>query len=218
MNKSLSILALAAALLPASALARPEAATAWVGGAFGDAEARDYSGGRYNDGTFGTDTTTDNKGSGWRLFGGWGLSRYLGLELGYVDLGEASFAAQSSGAFYWPAGPVSGRTEADGLDLTLRGRIPTGSALMITLRAGGVRWSATTDVTDANGTASTDDDGTSLVYGVGLELEAWRHLSFVADYSAYDLNLKGSPTIAAGRLGDHGVRLMTLGILVPFGR
>lgn len=218
MNKFLSSLIVGAALLPASALARPDAAAAWVGGAFGDAEARDYSGGKYNDGTFATSTTTDNKDSGWRAFAGWGLGRYLGLELGYVDLGEASFSAQSTGAFYWPAGPVNGRTDADGLDLTLRGRIPTGTALMITVRGGGVRWSATTDLSDANGTTSTDDKGTSLVYGVGLELEAGRHVSIVADYTAYDLNLKGSPTIAAGRLGHHPVRLMTLGLLVPFGR
>ena len=218
MHKSLGMLALALTVLPATVVARPAGPGAWVGGSFGDAEARDYDGGRYNDSTFGTSTTTDRKDSGWRGFAGWGLSRYLGLELGYADLGEASFAAQSSGGAYWPAGPVSGRTVVQGLDLTLRGRIPTGSALMITVRGGGVRWSATTDVTDANGTTSTDDDGMSLVYGLGLELEAGQHVSFVADYTAYDLNLKDSPMIGSARLGQHAVRLMTLGILVPFGR
>ena len=205
-----------AASVAAALLALPAGAGSygWAGGAYALVEASDFSGGRLNDGSFApSQTTQDAEASSFRVFGGYGFSRFLGLELGYVDFGEATFQSTSDGSGVYAAGPVAGEVASDGFDLTLRGRIPTGSALHIVPRVGAVRWDSQMQVRDATGPVrSASRSGTDFVYGVGLEVEVPR-ASLLIDYSVYDLDL---PTEVGKNPNQQ--RLLSLGALIRFGK
>jgi OmpA-OmpF porin, OOP family len=184
MTRTVALVAcIAVAALALHAGAAGAAPYGWAGGSYAFVEAPDFTGDRFNDGSFmPSQTTQDTEDGGFRVFGGYGLSRYLGLELGYVDFGQATFQASSDGSGFYAAGPVAGEVASDGFDLALRGRIPTGSAAYIVPRVGAVRWDGEMEVRDATGTVrSATRSGTDFVYGVGLEIEIPR-LALVIDY------------------------------------
>ena len=81
----------------------------------------------------------------WKIFAGYQLNKYLGFEVGYVDLGDYLFGLLSQ----------------DGFFLEALGSAPLGKGFSVFAKAGAFAWSA--EISDL-----ASDSGTDFTYGVGL--------------------------------------------------
>jgi hypothetical protein len=99
----------------------------------------------------------DDEEAAYKVFGGWQISGLLAVEGGYNYFGQVS------------EGPFD--TEVDGYNLFVVVGIPVGP-LRVFAKGGGINWDA--DVSgELNGSSISDEDGTDLAAGVGLEFEVF---------------------------------------------
>lgn len=132
----------------------------------------------------------DGEDTGVRVFGAVEFG-YVGVELGYADLGEASYAARSDGSgSTWAAGAIRESMAVAAYDLSLIGRLPIGETWAVFARVGRFvyrvdgRISGTDQV---NGPFSyrASENGDEMLYGGGFEyrMPAWR---LIASYQVAD--------------------------------
>lgn len=95
------------------------------------------------------DVDLDDDDTAYKLFGGWRATRYLGIEGGYRNFGEAD------------VGPFS--LETDGFDVSGIGFLPIGP-IDLFAKGGVIFWD-----TDGSG-GVPDADGEDLMYGIGGQL------------------------------------------------
>ena len=115
-----------------------------------------------------TSTSSDQRDTTYKLFGGLQFNRYLGVELSYFRLGQFSYRAITS-----PAGQLDGRLKVAGMNLDLVGSLPFSEDLSGLVRVGYQRartsadWSGSGAVAGASRSARTNDSAPR--YGVGLQ-------------------------------------------------
>jgi len=118
----------------------------------------------------------DDKATGFKLFTGGRFSRYFGIELGYVNLGEAD--------------RNGGHVKAQGANLSLIGNIPVADNFNIFGKLGGIYgWTKTSTVIP--GVAAGKDDGVGLSYGASLQFDITKTVSLRADWDRYRLKYVG---------------------------
>lgn len=161
----------------------------YAGAAFGQSSFEDWRGiGDANDGSF-TSVAADDSDSAWRVFAGADLARYVALEVGYADFGEATGQAQSDGSgFAFAAGPQSASVDLQAWDLTLVGKLPVTTDLALFGKVGAFAWEATSRVsviTQGFGPIdfASDDSGTDWWYGAGVLYDGLRPLRLVGEYA-----------------------------------
>jgi len=110
--------------------------------------------------------TRDERGLGFKLFGGKQLNRYLAIEAGYFDLGKFEFSAVTA-----DAGTMRGDTKYRGGNLDLVGQLPLTERLSVLGRAGVQYAEARTKIggNRARAGANLKDTGTNAKYGLGVE-------------------------------------------------
>lgn len=101
----------------------------------------------------------------------------LGMELGYTDFGKVSRAG--------------GTTKADGINISLIGRMPLGESFSLLGKVGGTY--ARTDVSSAPGSGVTagSETGFDWSYGVGAEFAMSRQWSAVLQYDEHYVKYAG---------------------------
>ena len=177
------------ALAPAVA----SAADFYAGIGFGQTKTKDYDDyvvNNFDDGSF-TSASFDDSDTGLRLFVGALINPNFSIELGHVDLGEASTDAQSNGCCFYFAGPVQHSAGADGLDLSVVGRLPISEAGGVHVRAGMFKWEVSESISDSGGGASGSDDGNDFFYALGAEYRVGEQLGLRAEYAFYTLDAAG---------------------------
>jgi len=151
---SIVLLAVGGAAQAQAGDAMPIDAPGWhVGGAIG---ARSY-----HDACGPQALSCDRSGSAWGAFAGYRFEQRIGIELGYVDLGNAraSYPRLTS--------PLQVKGDIAGYDISILYGIPIAQDSQVFLRAGAYRWRAQTHSTEF----SMRDDGWSATAGGGFE---WR--------------------------------------------
>ena len=132
----------------------------------------------------------DEDDSALRVFVRYQFSRYLGLELAWLDLGEVDFQGESDGSQVlnggYGAGPVSGLIETQAAVLEAVGSIPLG-IVSIFGKVGVAGWYAEGEFLDSGfifdlDEFDLDDSGSGVVYGAGVEVAPTRRLSIRAEY------------------------------------
>ena len=114
---------------------------------------------------------TDTAG---KIFGGWKLTDWLGLEAAYVDLGTAEIDTPGS----------SVDLDADGFSLSAVGFLPLNDNFDLFAKAGAYNW----DV-EADGIAGgLEDDGTDATYGVGARLGLNDNVALRAELERYEVD------------------------------
>ena len=114
---------------------------------------------------------TDTAG---KVFGGWKLADWFGLEAAYVDLGTAEIDAPGT----------SVDLDADGFSLSGVGFLPLSDNFDLFAKAGAYTW----DV-EASGVAGTlDDDGTDATYGVGARVGLNDNVALRAELERYEID------------------------------
>lgn len=128
----------------------------------------------------------DEGALGWKAFFGYDLTRYFGLEAGYVDLGEAD------GDFNITA-PVAGggtlNTDVSGYTLNAVIRYPFSEKLGGFAKIGGFFWDTDGRArVTAGGTSvvvNDDESGNDLAFGIGARFAVAEHVSLRAEWDRY---------------------------------
>ncbi len=124
-----------------------------------------------NDGSL-SNISNDDSSTGWSVIGGYFFNDWVGLEVGYLDLGEPDFTADSDGSGdSWVAGEVSTDFEADGWLFAIIGRWPITDQLALLGRLGWYAWDTTETWTENGFVSSESDSGSDAYYGVGFEYD-----------------------------------------------
>jgi len=131
----------------------------------------------------------DTKNFGWKLFGGYNLSEFFGVELAYVGLGEIEFQVDITAP---AASSTKVTSEIGGWEYVLTGYYPLSQDWDLTGRIGGISWDADTKVSttvpDIDTDAFSDSDGTSFTVGIGLNRMISERLSWHMGVQYFDVD------------------------------
>ncbi|HEX5057223.1 MAG TPA: outer membrane beta-barrel protein [Gammaproteobacteria bacterium] len=143
----------------------------------------------------------DDSDTAAKIFGGFNINPYFGIEFGYIDLGEttADFSLDSDGNLF-PSGEtrVGSSFSVDGFNAGVVGSLPFSDLISLNGRAGVYFWNSKSefsarDTTGAffNDSFSESDNGNDIYYGVGLDI-GWFGLFYeIYDIDGDDINLAG---------------------------
>lgn len=156
-----------------------------------------------------TTMTSDERDTGYRLFGGYQLNRYIGVEGGFFSLGKFGFNSTTV-----PAGTLNGRIKIDGLNLDLVGTLPLTGSLSAIARVG-AQYARTRDNFSGGGSVTVFNPNPSKralnsKFGAGLQYEVSRSFFIRAEGERYRVD------DAVGNRGD--VNVYSLSLVFPFGR
>lgn len=165
----------------------------YLGGSLGHSSIDTVSEGDVNAAfaSVGVTTTSDVDDSdlGWKIFGGYNLNQYFGIELAYVDLGEAEINATSTAPV---AGTASISAEADGFTFAGVARYPINERFDVFGKLGGFVWDVegggSLTVGGGTITATAEDDGTSILFGLGAEYEMGNNIGVRAEWERYEVS------------------------------
>lgn len=193
--KGLIISALLASLtVGAAATATAGDLTNWVGFSMGKT---DFNNNNLSGITPGTVDSTD---SNWKIFLGFPITSNLGLEVGYMALGNQSISNGTSNS--------SAKAKAYNVDLL--GKIDVRDDVFIFGKAGFYWWGMHSDTTVGGTHTSADDDGFKLKYGLGLQYSATPEIGLRLEWERLDkLGFKGTT-------GQAGADIVTIGAQYNF--
>jgi len=169
------------------------AADFYAGLGVGQATSKDYEdyvANTWDDGSF-TSANFDDSDTGYRVFVGARITPNFSAELGHVDFDEGSTRAESDGTVFYAAGPVRHSVSADGLDLSVVGRLPVSEAAGLHVRLGMLNWDASEKISDSTGGFSGSDDGSDFFFAFGGEYSVNERVGIRAEYAFYSLDTDG---------------------------
>ena len=131
-------------------------------------------------------SSTDNRSTGGKLFGGYQLNPNFAIEGGYFDLGRYNFSGITSGGNY------SGSTRARGLNLDLVGTLPLSDRFSVLGRVGAAYAQtrdnfASTGFVPAN-TFNRNRNETGVKFGVGIQYAITEALSLRGELERYRIS------------------------------
>jgi outer membrane immunogenic protein len=167
---------LSVALAPAAfAQAHEEVSGAYVGGGFGQFNAKIDDIDDVDD----TINDWDDDDTAYKIFAGYRLNRFLAFELDYINLGEPSGAVV-------PGFNVD--SSVDGFAPYVIGTIPLGPYFELYGRAGYYFYDATVGVDNGvDGRVEFDEESEDFVYGGGIGANIGEKLNLRLEYEKFDL-------------------------------
>ena len=215
MNKKITQTAVAALAVIGLSAAAPSYAQWYVGGSIGKSDIK-FNNAAQSDqfldlGFTNPTTVSSTKDTGYRLFGGYQLHKYIAVEGAYVDLGRFGFRTDVT-----PRGSLTGSTRIDGFELSALGTLPIGDRFGLFARVGAVAAQTKTSYTGGGsietliGGDTQKKRSTELVYGAGAMFNINQNLSVRGEWSRYD---KLGNVLTGGRTNAN---LYSLGIVYRF--
>jgi OOP family OmpA-OmpF porin len=122
------------------------------------------------------DFSFDSDESGWKIFAGWNIIRFVGIEASYRDLGTHS--ATEGDDFI--------NADINAFDIGARGILPLGKRFELFGKVGYAKINED-GVYDINDVPDTFDSSSwELMYGVGLGVKVWK-VTIRAEWEEYDV-------------------------------
>jgi hypothetical protein len=153
----------------------------YVGGGIGDSTIETSE--NFDDGAI----NFDESDFGYKIFGGYMFSEYLGVEASYIDLGSPS---QSFGFDGGESGFVNYDFRAELTGFTLQGvaAYPFGDVFEVNAKLGMVSYDAEIEAkeTVSGDRLKLEDDGEELAYGIGGKYRVG-NFALRADWDIYDV-------------------------------
>jgi OmpA-OmpF porin, OOP family len=152
----------------------------------------------------------DDTDNAYRVFMGYQFNRYVGLELGFFNLGRFNYRATTS-----PAGSVEGQTKIQGGGVDVVGTLPLNESWSLLGRIGG-QYAKTRNVFSSTGTGSTfvsdpSPSARQFNYKVGAGVQYAFSPNFLMRGEAEQYRTRD------GIGGNDRVQVFSLSIVVPFG-
>lgn len=152
---------------------------------------------------------TDRRDAGYKVFLGYQMNRYLGLEGGYFNLGKQGFRTSTT-----PDGFLNGEVRVQGANLDLVATVPLSSNLSLIGRAGATYGRTRTEfttggaVSTANSRASDRSGNPKL--GLGLQYAFNDRFIMRGEAEAYRVS---------DAVGGHSrINMYSVSLVFPFGR
>ena len=211
--KTLGLLALAVVAGPLAVAADQGSYRGlYIGGNIGQSradfdEARIAAGVRAAGGAV-TSIATDERDTGYKLFGGYQFSRHFALEGGYFDLGKFGFSATTI-----PAGTLNGNFRVKGLNLDVVGILPMSEKFSVFGRVG-MNYARTRDSFSGTGAVVVLNPSPSdrdLNYKAGLGLQYDFTPSFGARVEAERYRVSDAVS------GKANINFFSVGLVFRFG-
>ena len=195
MNKKITQTAVAALAVIGLSAAAPSYAQWYVGGSIGKSDIK-FNNAAQSDqfldlGFTNPTTVSSTKDTGYRLFGGYQLHKYIAVEGAYVDLGRFGFRTDVT-----PKGSLTGSTRIDGFELSALGTLPIGDRFGLFARVGALAAQTKTSYTGGGsietliGGDTQKKRSTELVYGAGAMFNINQNLSLRGEWSCYESRLE----------------------------
>ncbi len=138
-------------------------------------------------------TCDDSKGA-FHLFTGGLANPYWGVELGYVHSGNAKRGG--------------GETRAQGLHLSVLGRVPLGNSFSLHAKLGALYGRTRTSAVASSAIPTGSESGWGPTYGLGASLELNRNWSVLLEQNRYEFHFAG--------VGRESVDVLSLGVNYRF--
>jgi OOP family OmpA-OmpF porin len=156
-----------------------------------------------------TSITDNDKGTGFKVFGGYQFNRYFSFEGGYLDLGKAGYDATTL-----PLGTLNGELKAAGFNFDAVLSLPFTERFSAFGRVGVTNIQAK-DTFVGTGSVivvnpNPKERATNIKFGGGLQYDFTKSFSMRAEVERYRIN------DAVGNKGD--IDLASIGLLFKFGR
>ncbi|OIO66971.1 MAG: hypothetical protein AUJ57_12085 [Zetaproteobacteria bacterium CG1_02_53_45] len=146
----------------------------------------------------------DNRGFGWKTFGGYQLNENFAIESGFFDLGRFGFRSTTA-----PAGTLNGDLKAQGVNLDLVGIIPFNEALSAFGRAGLTYAKASDSFTGTRAVIATNRKAWNYKFGAGLQYDFIPSLGIRIEAERY--------RIKDPFAGNNNIDLYSAGLVYRFG-
>jgi hypothetical protein len=120
--------------------------------------------------------------TGFKVFGGYQFHRNLGVEVAFVDLGEAEYQGSFNGV------PIAnGKLKVNGLNFAALGRLPLGQSFALFAKAGVFVWEAEAKDTAAGVPFTTKTDGTGGSFGIGASYDVARNIALRVEAEVFGI-------------------------------
>jgi OmpA-OmpF porin, OOP family len=157
-----------------------------------------------------TSIRSDDRETGFKVFGGYQANRYIGFEAGYFSLGKFTYEGITN-----PAGIINGKLNFKGLNADIVGTMPITDNFSVLGRVG-AQFTRTRSAFSGTGAANpVTDPGpnkreTNYKVGAGVQYAFSPSVLGRAEVERYRVN---------EAVGGHGVvNTVTVGLVFPFGR
>ena len=156
-----------------------------------------------------TSVATDRRDAGYKVFLGYQMNRYLGLEGGYFNLGKQGFKTTTT-----PSGFLDGEVRVQGANLDLVATVPLSSNLSLIGRAGATYGRTRTEFTTGGAVATANprasDRSANPKLGLGLQYAFNDRFVMRGEAEAYRIN---------DAVGGHSrINMYSVSLVFPFGR
>ncbi|MHB1214972.1 MAG: outer membrane protein transport protein [Thiobacillus sp.] len=156
--------------------------------------------------SFGTPTPVsgDNRSLGFKVFGGYQVNKYFGVEGGFVDFNDVKASSTITG----PARSVYTTAENDAWTLAAVGTLPVSKRVSVFAKLGASSWSSNlrsiaTDVNGVTTSATEGSNGYDVFYGLGASYALLDNVDLRAEVERY-------------KFDNLDIDLMTAGMAVKF--
>ena len=209
----LASLVFLASLIAAPAFAESDPAYFYGGASVGQSRAKidnaRITAGLLSQGLVTSAMSDDEKALAWKVFGGYQVNRYVGIEAGYFSLGHFGFTSTTV-----PAGTLDGRIKLHGVNLDLVGTLPITERFSLLGRVGAQHASARDSFNGSGGvvvlTPNPSKSETNVKFGAGLQYAFTPDLMLRGEAERYRIN---------DAVGNHGdVNMYSVGLVFAFGR
>ncbi len=191
MVRNVSIATLFLASMAAAVSAQAGDTGLYIGGSVGQTTVKDSA--RVSDGFNTQKISFDENDTSYRLFGGYMLLPFLGVETGYTNFGSPNKSYKNTAI-----GNVNATVDVDGWDAFVVGNLPLGPIDLFA--KAGVLWVNTdAKIRFAGSTAGSNSDSDEVgAYGVGAAL-GFGSFKVRAEYTMYDVsNINDLYMVSAG--------------------
>jgi len=134
-------------------------------------------------------SSVDETDTAWKIFAGYQYNKYLGVELGYVDLGEVDIDAVITAP---TAATLKINAETQAAALSVIASLPIGDKFNVFGRVGAFYWDVEAEAAAVVGgvvsKASADDDGIDLLFGAGAKYDFTKNVGVRVEWERYDVD------------------------------
>ena len=179
-RKSAALFALFAATLGSSLAVNAQDAGFYVGGSLGRSTTNNDLAGAT------AITSNDEKGDGWKLFGGYQINKHFGVEASYVDMGNFGASGRIG------AVPFTFSANANGYALAAVGTLPVSDSFDLFAKVGVVFSKVKATGTAGAVFVGSNDRETDWTAGIGVKYKVNKSFAIRAEAERYEFGSNGN--------------------------
>ncbi|MBA6392437.1 outer membrane beta-barrel protein [Colwellia sp. BRX10-3] len=125
------------------------------------------------------DVSIDDSDTAFKIFGGYDVNKNFAVELGYIELGEASVSSSN--------GIEKIEAEVDAILASVIGKLPLTDHSSIFVKIGYSSWDIEASWRDMSELNHYTEDGTDVFFGAGYGY-SWSNISAGVEFERYDVD------------------------------